>query len=447
MKNALAQWGFLSKSRSALPIVFLVLSACSQEFGIELKKLTDSSLPEFCQLEDGSVITTTNGECINDPVGEILTKKISSFDASSIQNKKIDVVMVIDNSGSMDAEQQKVRDGLAAVASQYLSHANFTQDSLDVCVHVISSSHYLNSPAGEGFVGCTSNSNINLPNLVNDAVNLGINGSGVEALGKSLITYLSGKNSFSDVVSAPSLNKLSQFRNDATLALIMVTDEGNYKAYSSSQLGREETKEAYEPFTNGSGENQTWFDNGDWDYDRNDIPSVTNKLGRASARAADLNNLVQDSRVGIKNYIQQLGFNLQKTTALNFLKSNIVDGVLVPAPLANGPSMGDKNLFDLKAVFGNGSINADIDGNSNSYTSQFQQLFSNSVSIQSQFPLSPAAATSVGMVVIRVRNGQETVLSSSSYSLVQNGNALQLTSQAAAQIQSGDSIKVTYFHR
>jgi hypothetical protein len=314
-------------------------------------------------------------------------------------------------------------------------------------VHVISSSYYKNAPSQEGFVGCTSNSSINLPNLVRDAVNLGINGSGEEALGKSLITYLTSKNNFPSVLSSQTLSLRAGFRPDATLALVMVTDENNYFSYSNSNLGSAETLESFAAFQGGSGLNQTWDSNGDWNLLKIDIPSITGKLRRASARDADLNNLIPDTRTGIKNYLSNLGFNPGKITSLNFLKSEVNNGVLSPAPLTAAPSMGDKNLFQLKTDFGNGSINADIDSNTSNYTAQFQNLFSNSVAIQSQLPLSPAAATTVGMRVYRIRSGSETELSAGTYSLAGGGAFLQLSAQAAALIQPGDQIKVLYFYQ
>ncbi len=184
----------------------MILTACSQDFGVALQKLDSSNLPQFCLLADGSVVPSVNGDCSSGPGGPPLQSKISTFDTASIQNKKIDVVMVIDDSGSMEEEQAKVKNGLQAVASQYLSHSNFVNNYLDVCVHVISSTYYKTSPSGQGFVGCTSNSSIDLPNLVSTAVNLGIGGSGQEALGKSLITYLTNKDTFTDAVNASSLN-------------------------------------------------------------------------------------------------------------------------------------------------------------------------------------------------------------------------------------------------
>ena len=73
----------------------------------------------------------------------------------------------------------------------------------------------------------------------------------------------------------------------------MVTDENNYFSYSNSTLGVAETHEAFSPFDDGDSKNQIWDSNGNWDLTINDIPSVTGKLRRASARQADLNNLIQ----------------------------------------------------------------------------------------------------------------------------------------------------------
>jgi hypothetical protein len=324
---------------------------------------------------------------------------------------------------------------------------NYTQNSLDVCVHVISSSYYKGSTQGPGFVGCTSNSSINLPNLVGSAVDIGINGSGEEALGKSLISFLANKSNFDGVLSDQSLTRRSDLRTDATLALVMVTDENNYFAYSNSNAGSAETLESFIPFEGGSGKNQIWDSSGNWNLDKNDIPAVTGKLRRATALNADFNNFTPDTRTGVKNYLEILGFNLGKITALNFLKTITYNGALVAAPLTSGPAMGDRNLFQLKSDFGNGSIVADIDANTSSYTAQFQNLFSNSVAIQSQLPLSPPAATTVGMQVFRIRGGVQTELSAGSFSIAGGGAFLQLNSQALSQILPGDQIKVKYFYQ
>jgi hypothetical protein len=447
MKTIFAKSEFTRGTRSILPAILTLLTACSQDFGVDLKKLDSSNLPQFCLLADGSVVPSDNGDCSSGGGGPPLQSRTSTFDTASIQNKKIDVVMVIDNSGSMSTEQIKVRDGLAAVASQYLSHVNFTQNFLDVCVHVISSTYYKGTSQDPGFVGCTSNSSINLPNLVGNAVALGTNGSGEEALGKSLVSYLANKSDFNGVLSDQSLTRRADLRTDATLALVMVTDENNYFSYSNSSAGSAETFESFLDFQNGSGKNQIWDSSGNWDFAKNDIPSVTGKLRRATALNADLNNLIPDTRTGIKNYLEVLGFNLGKVTSLNFLKTVLSSGALVAAPLTSGPAMGDKNLFQLKSDLGNGSIIADIDANSSGYTAQFQNLFSNSVAIQSQLPLSPPAATTVGMQVFRVRGGVQTELSAGSFSIAGGGAFLQLNSQALNQILPGDQIKVKYFYQ
>lgn|GEM_PF-4191876 len=441
----------------------LTLSSCTQDFGVSLEKL--SNLPAYCLLADGSVVPSADGDCSTGGGGPPLRSVTETFSSGDIQTKKIDLVLVIDNSGSMYDEQMKVKSGLTAAGAAYFSNPN-----VDVCLWVLSSSRYsVDYQLNQSFsLGC-SNNGTNAGSLTTALGNkidlLGIDGANNEQLGKSLITYLADKVSFhgstNSVESSSSLALRSGFRADATKAIVFATDENNYFAYSSiaynnpSSTFASLTREGFANYATVAGNLLMWnADSGDWNMPMIDLPAITGQMRRASANQADISNLVADSRTGIKEYLGQL-INLSKATVLNFLK---LDSSGNPASLSFNESviyslaMGATNLHALKNAIGNGSINASIDLDAAGYTSQFQNLFENSVSIQSRFPLTHTAATSLGLKVVRVRSLSlasvplEVVLPASDYSLVENNTKLQLSASAAAALISGDQIRITYFY-
>ena len=392
------------------------------------------------------------------------------FNPSQISVKKVDLVLVIDNSGSMATEQSEVANGLGAVASAY-----FAQPGLDICISVISSTRYLYASsasigAQERNLGCsTSNAGAAatsafITSVKDSILNLGTGGSGQEMLGKSLVSFLANKSSFHgasnsvDSAASLSLRTDSNFRPDATKAVVFVTDENNYFGYSQNGSTSFLTYESWTRagsvlnnlssiwYTSASGSNLA----GDYDPSLNDLPAILNQVRPLSSREADAGRTITDSRKGIKEYLAGL-FDLTKTTVLSFLKLNS-DGSL--APFATGPNMGAVNLFPLPSAIGNGSLNASIDGFGAAdvnayYVSKFNSLFQNAYSIQSRFTLLYAISNPATVVVEVIHgDGTRTGLSQGAdFSIAVNNTVIQLSAAAAARLVPTDSIVITYDHR
>jgi hypothetical protein len=434
------------------------MTACSQDFGID--KLA-SGLPLFCLSTSGEVVPASNGECSGG--GSLVSQNTQVFNASSITRKKIDLILMIDNSPSMSEEQAKVKSGLIAAGNQYFNNPN-----IDLCIWLISSSRYagrsslsnssLSTSVNQGeLLGCSSTmSPLGLVSKIQTKIDqIGVNGDRFEQLGKSLITHITNKDNFSQVDASSSgglpgsLQIMSEFRSDATKAMVFVTDENNYfgdSTYDSMPLSTIEEMNDY--ITSNQflpGGLLSWDSAGQWLMDKNDLPAMTGVEYRATASLRTV--LVPDTRLGIYEYLQSL-MNLSKVMVLNFLK---LDASGQPAPLQGGagiaPSMGAENIFQLKERIGNGSVNADIDSNDAGYTSQFADLFTNSVSLASQFTLSKPAISGSSLKVRLLRGSSESdLIIGVDFTLSPDKKIIQLSANFAASLQNADRIKViSYF--
>src|SRR5690606_16963449 len=124
------------------------------------------------------------------------------------RKKEIDLVFVVDNSGSMAEEQAALAQGFDRVAQTY-----FRNPYVDVCVIIISSDRYLGrtqgayqrerTVKGSNGIQCTSPAGseswtaserqAHLDAFIADfktQIQVGTWGGGIELLGKSLVTFL-----------------------------------------------------------------------------------------------------------------------------------------------------------------------------------------------------------------------------------------------------------------
>lgn len=93
------------------------------------------------------------------------------FSAQQDVNTKLDILWVVDNSGSMDEEQAKLREGFSSFASRYM------KPTWDIHLAVITTDTYLANPAFQGTLGAVFNSTKNYnSNYVNGISSSGIPG-------------------------------------------------------------------------------------------------------------------------------------------------------------------------------------------------------------------------------------------------------------------------------
>jgi hypothetical protein len=186
--------------------------------------------------------------------GFVVQAKTDSFKQDTIANDKIDILFVVDNSGSMSNEQNNLGNSFESFIS------NFTQRNLDFHIGVISTDHitttgwwtctgaYANlnncaypniQNAGPGsLLSKTGNDRYltkNSSNLIDQFaqnVALGIRGGGNEAGVLAAIKF------FNLGLSGPGGWNSGFLRDEALLTIIFVSDEDETKAVGTSNIGQ-----------------------------------------------------------------------------------------------------------------------------------------------------------------------------------------------------------------
>jgi hypothetical protein len=387
-----------------------------------------------------------------------------SFPLANSGTKKIDLLFIVDDSGSMEPYQQNLANGFAAIADTY-----FKREDLDICVAAISSSRYLGPMMVVGgtahsneasSIGCTqpagyaswtaaqklANSNLMISNF-RTAVNFGIAGSGKELLGKSMVSFMKNVNTWTNV--AGSTGQTAFFRPGSVANISFLSDENNYFRYPNN-LTSDYENGAPVAFSEGI----------------NDLPpqAGTAVLSGISASVASffLNPAASvqstmssiwhqqiDSRMGIKDHLDAHFRALNPGKALDYSVTSIV----APTPKAFGIPSRAQNLAPLVSLIGRDSILGNIAGTAADYTSLYSTVMQGVVNRTLSFTLdTPVDAGSVGQMRVSVRKANGTSVQLSLSSDFEIGADLRTvilkdTSPLVRAIVLGDQLIVSYAYR
>ncbi|MBC7397204.1 MAG: hypothetical protein H7333_07145 [Bdellovibrionales bacterium] len=381
---------------------------------------------------DGTVVSTRpdHTTVINKPDGTVITQKpdgststvnpdgstraVESFSAASNQVKKIDFLFVIDNSGSMADNQQKLAAGFKAFANTFYRRAD-----LDICTMIITSDRYLGKenrgyqrerslpctkPAGSDRWS-TAQMQVHIDAMIADfqaKAFVGTRGSGSELLGKSVVSFLYGLNQWGDKTETSA--KSNFFRKDAVANISFLTDENNY-----------------------------FFDGAATEEVKSDLPSS----GGVAIPGGKVGEL--DKRKGMKEYLDEYFAALNPGRAPTYSTTSILE-LSKAATALPGIST---NLDQLPTIIGRESTKGDISGPAQAYTAVYQSIGDAIVLRATTFNLAHPV-TGTLQVKLRRTNGEALTLANEVDFTLHNPMVLSLNPSLLPRLQAGDRIEVSY---
>jgi hypothetical protein len=457
--------------------VFGMVGCTSNDFTFKKVKV-----PVLCKLENGNIVPAPGASC--EGVGTASTSsgsggsgsgetgsggsggspqgtpppsgnyasKMESFPIADYGIRKIDLVFVVDDSQSMQPYQAKLADGFSAISESYFRRAD-----LDICVAVISSSRYLgrirNSKATEyPGIGCTkpvgfsdwteAQRNSYIDSLIasfKTSVNVGLQGSGSELLGKSLVTFMRDSSTWSTLSNTGSH---TFFRAGAVTNISFLTDENNFYRYPNAT----ETDAFAESKNDLPARSSDAVFSGVVSGNLN-VFSIGNTLASilpASITAAF--HQTTDDRMGLQNHLDSFFLGLNPGAPLSYS----VTTLLSSNPSAYGIPSKAQNLEKLREVVGRDSNGASIDapasGYSSLYSNVLSQLVNRSYSFTLASPVHSGVPNPISVSLIKA-NGLEVVLASpTDFELSQDRKTVRLkdTSSTLSGVGVGDRISVNY---
>jgi len=329
--------------------------------------------------------------------------------------KKIDLLMLVDNSGSMGDDQVALANGFAAIAGKYFRNPGF-----DICISIITSDRYLGRVGANGYerersVGCTNPDgsetwsqqqlSAHWDAIISDfqlKVNVGTQGSSRELVGKSLATFLYHQDAWSSNLNTTQLN--SFFRPDAVANISVFTDENNY-------------------FYNG-------MDPGEIN---NDIPSLTNTTAPGGA---------VDRRRGVKDYLDDY-FSRLAGISLSQLNYSVLAMLRLSVPLDRS-----ENMYRLVDDVGRASSRQEISGDSSVYESVYDTLLQELINQASAIKLSyayyePGLPEHLSDVFQVTLNANQVLQFGTDFTLVAP-NQVRLSDAIARSLTPQNPVKVRY---
>ncbi len=360
-----------------------------------------------------SISTTASRESLT-----ALTDETQEFSAASIEKKKIDMLFVVDNSGSMSDEQASISQGFSQVASQY-----FLNPNLDICLKIITSDRYLGRVRNDGYqrertVGCTSPDGLsasaqashaqNLIDQFSQSVLVGTSGSNYEMSGKSLVTFLADQNSYSSNVEATASSHHSFFRAGAAKNISVVTDENNwFKASGDGSCNVSESQ--------------------------NDLPAVTGAAKPACVATAGV-----DSRKGLKqhiaSYLQIVESSSDPLYSLNLFYKTYF-GV--------NQTWSSMNFLGLKEQLGSRGVADVISASAANYAARYSTVMQELVNQASSFTLNHVVRGALSVELIHTSGAIETLVRDQDYQLVE-GRQILLSEARRSALLAGDDLRVRY---
>jgi hypothetical protein len=348
-------------------------------------------------------------------VGEQGSLMTESFPAATSQIKKIDFLFVIDNSGSMADNQRKLARAFFAFANTFYRRAD-----LDICTMIITSDRYLGRQGDYGYsrereIPCTkpagsqnwspAQMRAHIDELIEtfqQEVYVGTYGSGVELLGKSLVSFLYNQDQYAEVTHAE--NRTRFFRPDAVANITFLSDENNY-----------------------------FFQDPNADEEDNDLPAVSG-MAVPGSKSGQI-----DQRKGIKEVLDEYFSALNPEKELSYSTTAFLD-ITKSARALPGISV---NLDALPALVGRESKRSDINGSAMAYTEVYQSIADALVLRATEFKLSRPVVGEAA-VYIRKANGVVTRLMLGRDYRLESNQVLKLNPIVLPILSPGDWIDVTY---
>jgi hypothetical protein len=356
--------------------------------------------------------------------GELSTLlRTESFQAASSRVKKIDFLFVVDNSGSMSDNQRKLAAGFEEFANTF-----YRRTDLDICTAIITTDRYVGKSSGtyqrERFVECTqpagseawsdAQRQAHIDAVIADfkqKVNVGVNGSGIELPGKSLVSFLYKLNQWGNTID--TTKRVSFFRPDAVANISFVTDENNW-------FYRDPNKRE----------------------DQNDLPPVQN--------ASIYNSLTPaiDVRKGIKDHLDEF-FTLNRPG--HGLSYSTVALLELEGSTTQVPGLAT-NINPLVELVGRESNRGSLQGTASSFAAVYYDIADSIINRANAFSLTKSIyepqfpSLQDLRVTLKRANAAPVVLSAGSDYQVLMPNGIVLQSAISAQTQVGDVLEVQYRH-
>jgi hypothetical protein len=376
--------------------------------------------PIGCDQGMGLYPTENQSDCNQQSLnqGTPINESVKLFTLNGNRTKKIDFLFVVDNSGSMEDNQNKLANGFESFANTF-----FRREDLDICVSIITTDRYLGksdskSKSREITIPCTKTPTWSMlsPTLKNayidqvirefkSKINVGTRGSSLEMPGKSLVTYLHDLDQWDE--SRLIENRYHRFfRRDSVANISILTDENNWFFRDPQRM---EVK--------------------------NDIPVVKN--------AAIYNSTIPlvDTRKGLKEYLDEYFTVVQPDHAPNWSVTTFLETTKSHDTLP-GLAM---NLNLLSSIIGRESARSDIGQSTNGYTSLYQTIAENVVQRASAFQLDHPAIEIQSVTLIHANQVRELLLNGRDYSVIMS-DAISIDAGILNNTQFGDSIEIRYRH-
>lgn len=343
-----------------------------------------------------------------------------SFVVARKSVKKLDFLFVVDNSGSMADNQDKLAAGFEAFANTYFRRAD-----LDICITIITTDRYLGRTSSRGYererkIQCTKPASENgwnqaqsdayIQHVINDfkaRVKVGTNGSSQELAGKSLVAFLYNLNRWGDPIKANVRNNF--FRSDAVANITFLSDENN------------------------------WYTEPTINEQINDIPAV---------QGAAIHNKKNsyDNRKGIKNYLDEYFNELNPNGGVSY---SVTSFIQMNGRIEGVPSQ-SMNIGPLAGLIGRESSLADINGSAATYANVYRNIGDNLALRANAFNLThniyePLFPQLIDLNVNYVRaDGSTATLSYGSDYTVMMPNGVVINESISNMAGVGDRVNVDY---
>jgi hypothetical protein len=180
----------------------------------------DSNILAIYAQNDGTYNVICKDKTVHTQVAEAAVLS-GAICVVTVTSKKVDILFVVDNSGSMAIHQKNLADNISVLIAEFEKVAD-----LDYQIGVITSDCDFSNTCGK-FQGSTKVITPSSVSLLSASLLVGTNGSGYEKFFDPVVAALSEPNLSTDNVGF--------LRTDARLALVFITDAEDQSAKASPQ--------------------------------------------------------------------------------------------------------------------------------------------------------------------------------------------------------------------
>ncbi|MFZ9594967.1 MAG: hypothetical protein ACO3A2_02705 [Bdellovibrionia bacterium] len=370
-----------------------------------------------------------------------------TFQIGDLKTKKIDMLFVIDNSGSMKTHQEALTAGISSMATV------FQRADLDICLAVIKSSRY-NSRSGNEFlnIGCTdSNRNTStvLANFITSA-NVGTSGSGKELAGKALVTFLKNENTWS--LAKSSTKRTSFFRPGAMANISFITDENNYLRCPNSYSGENCSSDTELKLPEDRPDDDIPAVQGKWvatgkNHSNSRLIAIRDSLSSLSSLFSWLLiEPVQDTRKGIQNYLDEFFSALNPEQALTYTITTVIHS----SNQYYGYPSRAQNLALLPQLIGRGSMEGSIAETNYAplYEAVTQNLIERFYTFKTKHPIYSSASVHVSIIHANAHFTPTNLSLSEDFTVSSDGSEIHLNqdSPMVKDLKMDDRLQVEYHY-